>query len=621
MVAVAAAGRASTAVAVAPAQNAAAGGGGSSYGGSIAATSSTTPSVVFTAGAAAPAHISLSLSPPSLVANGSQTSTATATVTDANGHPVSGDAVAFSTDGGQQIGSVTGHGDGTYTATITATTKTGTSTITATDGSLSNTAVLTQTPGPAARVSVALSPSSITADGTSTSTATATVTDAQGNAVAGDAVNFSSSGGQKVSATKGNGDGTYTATITATTKAGTSTITATDGSISASATLTQTPGAGSGGPGGSSAPGGSSGPGAGGAPSAVSPPRISGTARQGQTLTEAHGDWTGAPTSYAYQWVDCDPAGSHCDAIPGATSQSYTLQRSDVGHTLRVVETATNFVGSAKETSDLTAVVAAATPTVVSIATKGHVSRAGASVDDGIRLSCPASRASCSAVVEATVLIGADGAPVAPDTKGSHAAHRVPVGKARLTVAPGRSRELTFRLNHFGQVLLADHRHLPLEVKITGRQDGRYTDATKTIVLDGQAAHFRVAAIQTHPDGTISLRIHVSAPGELAILLTAWQDNGVSSAPLLTPARGRFVIARATGSPKEAGTLTLLLRPDAMGRRLITQASHDVTLRLWVSYRPLDVMKAQAGYYGLNPGGGCTHCERRAWPPDTVAAR
>src|SRR5436190_18674750 len=41
----------------------------------------------------------------------------------------------------------------------------------------------------------------------------------------------------------------------------------------------------------------------------VSPPSISGTAQQGQTLTEAHGSWTNGPTSYSYQWLQCNSLG------------------------------------------------------------------------------------------------------------------------------------------------------------------------------------------------------------------------------------------------------------------------------------------------------------------------
>jgi hypothetical protein len=101
-------------------------------------------------------------------------------------------------------------------------------------------------------------------------------------------------------------------------------------------------------------------------PSNTSPPTISGAVVQGQTLTETHGSWTNNPTSYSYQWEDCDSSGNACSVISGATGQSYTLASSDVGHTIRVTETASNAGGpSVPASSAQTGVVQqpAVTPT------------------------------------------------------------------------------------------------------------------------------------------------------------------------------------------------------------------------------------------------------------------
>jgi hypothetical protein len=94
-----------------------------------------------------------------------------------------------------------------------------------------------------------------------------------------------------------------------------------------------------------------------GLPTDSSQPTIAGTTQQGQTLTSSTGSWTGNPTSYAYQWMDCGSSGNNCANINGATSSGYTLAQSDVGQTIRVAVTATNASGSASATSAPTGVV------------------------------------------------------------------------------------------------------------------------------------------------------------------------------------------------------------------------------------------------------------------------
>lgn len=81
-------------------------------------------------------------------------------------------------------------------------------------------------------------------------------------------------------------------------------------------------------------------------PVSASPPRISGRAVEGQTLSESHASWSNSPTSYAYQWEDCDGYGRNCAPIPGATAQTYPLTGHDLRHTVRVLESATNTAGT-----------------------------------------------------------------------------------------------------------------------------------------------------------------------------------------------------------------------------------------------------------------------------------
>src|SRR5205807_1091946 len=117
-----------------------------------------------------------------------------------------------------------------------------------------------------------------------------------------------------------------------------------------------------------------------GGASNTSPPTITGTAKQGQTLTEVHGSWTNSPTSYAYQWLQCNGEGTlaSCTPISGATKQEYAPVEGDVGHKLRVEETASNAGGAGNAaTSEATAVVLPAVPSSTTPATITDAARQG----------------------------------------------------------------------------------------------------------------------------------------------------------------------------------------------------------------------------------------------------
>jgi len=89
-------------------------------------------------------------------------------------------------------------------------------------------------------------------------------------------------------------------------------------------------------------------------------PSISGTVRQGSTLTASPGVWGGTvPITYAYQWQECDVNGTTCTSISGATKKTYVLTSAEVGRTIRIRVGAKNSDGSAQAFSLPTAEVAA----------------------------------------------------------------------------------------------------------------------------------------------------------------------------------------------------------------------------------------------------------------------
>jgi lysozyme len=116
-------------------------------------------------------------------------------------------------------------------------------------------------------------------------------------------------------------------------------------------------------------------------PAATTAPTVAGTAQAGQTLTSSVGTWTGAPTSFAYQWRRCDALGAQCLAIVGATTAAYTLTPDEIGSTISLVVTATGKGGSTSANATTTGVVAPApVPAPVPASTVAQAGLAGAVV-------------------------------------------------------------------------------------------------------------------------------------------------------------------------------------------------------------------------------------------------
>jgi hypothetical protein len=88
-------------------------------------------------------------------------------------------------------------------------------------------------------------------------------------------------------------------------------------------------------------------------------PTISGTVREGASLTASPGVWGGTvPISYKYQWQQCDSNGTGCSSIGGETKTTLALTSKQVGKTIRVLVGAANSAGSAQAYSLPTAEVA-----------------------------------------------------------------------------------------------------------------------------------------------------------------------------------------------------------------------------------------------------------------------
>lgn len=86
-------------------------------------------------------------------------------------------------------------------------------------------------------------------------------------------------------------------------------------------------------------------------------PRIRGTPRVGRSLHAENGQWSGSPTTFAYQWRRCNRKGKKCSNIAGAVAQTYVVSNADVGSKLVVLVRAANASGVKDAVSKPTGIV------------------------------------------------------------------------------------------------------------------------------------------------------------------------------------------------------------------------------------------------------------------------
>jgi hypothetical protein len=99
------------------------------------------------------------------------------------------------------------------------------------------------------------------------------------------------------------------------------------------------------------------------APRNTSPPTITGTAQEGESLTGDAGRWEGTPPiDLNYFWQRCDRNGASCANISGATSTAYRLSSADVGDRVRLRIQANNRAGRTNGYSAPSGVVASKGP-------------------------------------------------------------------------------------------------------------------------------------------------------------------------------------------------------------------------------------------------------------------
>ena len=184
-----------------------------------------TQAVTFTAPAPSAATSSLAASPASVLANGASGTTATATIRDADGVPMSGVTVAFAASGtgnSWSPASVVTNASGVATSGLRSTAAgSKTLSVSAAGVAVAQVQAVTFTPPvpSASASSLAASPASVEANGVATMTVTATVRDADGVAMSGVTVVFAATGSGNSwtpASAATNGSGVATAALSST---------------------------------------------------------------------------------------------------------------------------------------------------------------------------------------------------------------------------------------------------------------------------------------------------------------------------------------------------------------------------------------------------------------------
>lgn len=199
-------------------------------------------------------------------------------------------------------------------------------------------------------------------------------------------------------------------------------------------------------------------------------PTISDTTPEtGQTLTANNGTWTGdQPIVFTYQWLRCNSGGQNCVVIPGATSQTYTVQSADRDNTLRVRVTGTNASGSSSAESAATSRVTQGVPATGPIPIAAVVLPNRLAIDQ-VRFSPNPIRLSTRAIDVRVQVLEASGRPVVGALVFVRSTPLVTVSQGE--VATGNDGFATVRLvprSNYGLIRFQDNLQIFVRARKTG---------------------------------------------------------------------------------------------------------------------------------------------------------
>jgi outer membrane protein assembly factor BamB len=339
-----------------------------------------------------------------------------------------------------------------------------------------------------------------------------------------------------------------------------------------------------------------------GLPANSTPPTISPSSaiEAGQTLSVTTGSWTNDPSSYAYEWLDCDSTGDNCTSIPNAIGDTYTLTSSDIGSTIEASVTATNGTGSGVPATSVATAVVQAPPAEVAPALQTAPTLGGSTTVGGTLtatsgtwtgsapiaysyqwLSC--SGDGCAAIDGATqpslTVTSADAGDqlevVVAASNGAGTAIAVSQPSATVPGNPPSSGPSSSSSSSSSSSPSGVAPSVSTQAPATS--DSSVT-ATTTLLRPAALAReivtrLRIGSLLTDPKTT--LRIAVPGPGRLIV---DWYVNGAR--------RHRLLVAAGQLTFTGAGTRSLLLTLTRRGLRLLRSARHTVTIVAIAEYSP-----------------------------------
>jgi hypothetical protein len=152
-------------------------------------------------------------------------------------------------------------------------------------------------------------------------------------------------------------------------------------------------------------------------------------------------------------------------------------------------------------------------------------------------------------------------------------------------------------------------------------KDGKTATKTVTYHVGFPSNHIQVLEITADAAGKITVKQKLPGPGTINYLVTASNDNLASAAKLLQPAAHQFVFARKHVTVSRAGVLTVTVRPNARGKKLLAHPAYPIVVRLWVSYTPTLGKQRNDGFYSIHFPSQCRARTAHTVPTHAICSR